>query len=391
MSTTSSKLNSNGDIGYDVLHVTVLDGNNLKPTYCPYLNPYVRLQYGDNVSISDAHSGIKCDFHWSTAFPFLRLPPDSCLETAESLVIKVKDQNRGWKDSSVGKGLIKYQDLLRGKDEKVQETVELTHKALITSLTSNAGTLHVEYWLEKLSPLNAFPIPTLRLVNNHNIRGGVIRSMLDGGVFEPFPTWQIHLWEVGRIFHGDYSHWNESYPAAQKIFGPSVESLAIREAIRIQHSMLYSKDQSHGSYDVHKIQGISDFIRCLPTADKNTSLEKSVRFTYVILKNSHMHFSITSKKTAQDFLSKHALHNNAGPEVVFAGEFFIDNKSERFQSTGTPALIIDNNSGTFAPQKEKLHLLQTLLEFNFGKEYPIFSLDRSDPALNEYFEVNHIE
>jgi hypothetical protein len=68
MSTTSSKLNSNGDIGYDILHVTVLDGNNLKPTYCPYLNPYVRLQYGDNVSISDAHSGIKCDFHWSTAF-----------------------------------------------------------------------------------------------------------------------------------------------------------------------------------------------------------------------------------------------------------------------------------------------------------------------------------
>ena len=185
MSTTSTiELNSNGDIAaYDILHVTVLDGTNLKPTYSPCLNPYVRLQYGDNVSISDTHSGIQCDFHWSTAFPFLRLPPDSCREGGESLVIKVKDQNRGWKDSSVGKGSITYQNLLRGEDGKVQETVELAQKALLTSLTSKAGTLHVEYWLEKLSPRNAFPIPTLRLVNNHNIRGGVIRSMLDGGVF----------------------------------------------------------------------------------------------------------------------------------------------------------------------------------------------------------------
>lgn len=144
-------------------------------------------------------------------------------------------------------------------------------------------------------------------------------------------------------------------------------------------------------YAVHMVRGIQEFISALPTTDKNATPGKSIRFTYVILSNSYMHFSITSKKIAQDFLSKHALHSNACPMVVCAGEFFIDYKSERFVKTGRPALIIDNNSGTFAPPKEKLSMLQTVLEWNFGKDYPILTLDRSDPALKEYSDVNNIE
>lgn len=76
---------------------------------------------------------------------------------------------------------------------------------------------------------------------------------------------------------------------------------------------------------------------------------------------------------------------------MFAGEFFIDRNSERALTTGVPAWIIDNNSGTYAPAKDKLHLLRSLLEFNFGNECPIFALDRSDPALSEYFDVNKVE
>jgi hypothetical protein len=117
----------------------------------------------------------------------------------------------------------------------------------------------------------------------------------------------------------------------------------------------------------------------------------SLRFKYVILKNLYMHSSVTSKKTGQDFLSKHALHNNAGTKVCYAGEFFMDRRSERALSSGQPAWIIDNNSGTFSPAKEKLHLLKALLEFNFGNDCPIYAFDRSDPALKEYFDVNQVE
>jgi hypothetical protein len=250
------------------------------------------------------------------------------------------------------------------------------------------GYLNVECRLKEFSPSEgAFPLPTLSLLNNLNTRGGLIRDVLDGGTFEPFPTWQMKLWEVGRTFNGECSHFNEKYSAAQLIFGPGLQSRAIREGLRAQHSMLYFKDKTKN----HLIHGISSFIAALPTSNANSTPGMSLRFTYVILTNSYLHFSITSKKTAQDFLSKHALHNRAGREVAFAGEFFIDRNSDRARTTGVPAWIIDNNSGTYAPAKEKLHLLQALLEFNFGRECPIFALDRSDPALSEYFNVNKVE
>jgi hypothetical protein len=100
--------------------------------------------------------------------------------------------------------------------------------------------------------------------------------------------------------------------------------MAIRQAIRFQHSILYSKDKSVGLSETHMIQGMKAFIDALPKTDKNTSPQKAVRFTYVISKNSCMYFSITSQKLAQDFLSKHALHNKAKEVVFFAEEFFID-------------------------------------------------------------------
>jgi hypothetical protein len=387
-----------------ILFVTVKNGNGLQARSIS-LDPYLQLEHDGNISISHVQyqTGPNCDFNWTVAFPFRQLHPGSVwpevsetnlrhngksLDLAGDLVIEVKDENSGWNDTSVGKGVIKYQDILHALENQL-ESLKLIHKSSL-GLTTKSGSLNVEYRLEKWSPSN-FPLPTLNLLENHNTRGGMIRSMIDGCSFGTFPTWQIHLWEVGKIFNGNYCGWNESYAAAQKIYGPSVESMAIRQAIRSQHSMLYSKDKGFGTYERHMICGIKDFIRVLPNGDKNTQRDKSVRFTYVISTSSCMNFSITSKKIAQDFLSKHALHNNAGTEVVFAGEFFIDWKSERYTSTGKPALIIDNNSGTFAPSKEKLGLLQRLLEFNFGAHLPIITLDRGDAALNEYFEANNID
>jgi hypothetical protein len=383
----------------EILTVTVKDGRGLQARSIS-LDPYLQLEYGGNISISHVQNqtGPNCDFNWTVAFPFHRLNPKKdtekkhrhngrMLHPEEDLVIEVKDENNGWNDTSVGKGVLKHQDILDAVKTERRDVL-LVHKSTLGT-TANSGSLNVEYRLEGLSTSHGdFPLPTLSLLENKNTRGGMIRSLIDGCQFGAFPTWQIHLWEVRRIFDDNYCGWNEAYAAAQKIYGPSPECMAIREAIRIQHSMLYSKDKGFGMYDRHLIRGIESFIRALPKSDKNTPPNKSVRFTYVISTNSCMYFSITSKKIAQDFLSKHALHNNVHTKVVFAGEFFIDCKSERYHITKKPALIIDNNSGTFAPPKEKLKLLQRLLEFNFGTESPIIALDRDDSALHEYFEVN---
>jgi len=47
-------------------------------------------------------------------------------------------------------------------------------------------------------------------------------------------------------------------------------------------------------------------------------------------------------------------------------------------------------TGTFAPPA-KFCLLQRLLQFNFGTEIPIVTLDRQDPRLIEYSEANNID
>lgn len=65
----------------------------------------------------------------------------------------------------------------------------------------------------------------------------------------------------------------------------------------------------------------------------------------------------------------------------YAGEFHIqvdDDTGERF-------LVIDNNSGTFAPKQEFLPLLREVLEINFtGLRVEVY--DREDPLLKASLE-----
>jgi hypothetical protein len=65
---------------------------------------------------------------------------------------------------------------------------------------------------------------------------------------------------------------------------------------------------------------------------------------------------------SQDFLSKHSVLANAAHDVVFSGEFFI---LPSVTSSDCHALIIDNNSGTYAPDKAALPSLEALLKQNF--------------------------
>lgn len=371
------------------------------------IDPFVQVKFGDDIStsITQRDAGQNVDFNWSVSFPFDAKADDPALE------LTAMDSNTLRPDDTVGhckfthKELAEYREEARAYDGEVQ----LTRHGLLEGLLGSdkaAGFLQVRIFWQKQK--ESFPVPSLRCVSNKNVAGGIVRELLDGGKFEIFRTFQLNLWMVGAVFQGETCGWNQSYKAAKMIYGNDPKAMIIRQGIKVQHCLLYSKDKGVGSYREHEIRGLLEFYQMLtngpshsgtlsteassPSSSSSPSPSSSPknvagrRYTYVILPDSTMHFSRTGKATAQDFLSKHALHSCARRSVVYAGEFFFDTKINP-----KPTLIIDNNSGTFAPAKDKLPLLQTLLELNFGSDFPIITLDRDDPELQMYFEANEIQ
>jgi len=285
------------------------------------------------------------------------------------------------------------------------------------------------------SPVVDLPLPTLYCVTNFNRLSGVVQTLVDNGTlrkYAPFRTYNLRLWNVQLVFGNYTKGWNRDYKAARQIYGPSQSAAMMRSALRLQNYMAYSNDYLNSDHEVHQILGMSSFFDMLMEchssdrrretratmaaeditgkvpalvhgAEENTAIttpsnsttssSSTPRYTYVILPDSHIHFSITSQRLATDFLSKHALHAGAAEEVVFAGEFFFD----RSRAAGGAddghrcALVMDNNSGTFAPPKDKLGMLKLLMQMNLGTEWQVLALDREDPLLEELKVKNGVE
>ncbi|KDQ59894.1 hypothetical protein JAAARDRAFT_33466 [Jaapia argillacea MUCL 33604] len=115
---------------------------------------------------------------------------------------------------------------------------------------------------------------------------------------------------------------------------------------------------------------------------------KPAVYTYIISStDDSFRFSETGAAFFVDFASKHALHSNCATTVRYSGEFHPRPAGgwDKF-SDDTPddqtewELVIDNNSGTYAPDKTLLPSLQKLLEYNFPG-FEIFALDREDEEL----------
>lgn len=77
------------------------------------------------------------------------------------------------------------------------------------------------------------------------------------------------------------------------------------------------------------------------------------------------------------------MHANGEDEVVYAGEFIICHQPEKEDVKHT--IVLDNNSGTYSPQKEQLPLLLEVFKRNFSSRHISFeAFDREDPRLKEY-------
>ena len=210
-----------------------------------------------------------------------------------------------------------------------------------------------------------------------------------------YSTWKMFI-KGTPIFFGDMTqHWNVNYKAAQTIFGHTPTSLAVRSSIQVGHKMLYARSTNNGFGLIEKPADLFQiFADDVGGKGEMAHRVKPAVYTYVIsVEDSSFRFSETGAAFFVDFASKHALHANCAESVRYSGEFhprpeggwakFSDDIPDELVNW---ELVIDNNSGTYSPDKDLLPILRELLEYNFPG-FGIVALDHQDPALKESREA----
>ncbi|PHH90383.1 hypothetical protein CDD83_3833 [Cordyceps sp. RAO-2017] len=161
----------------------------------------------------------------------------------------------------------------------------------------------------------------------------------------------------------------------------------LHAALRKQHERIYNFDEStqYGNFEPCSEQAALQFLR-LAHFDEGGRI-----FTYVLTLDGLLRFTETGKEFGIDMLSKHTMHSNVERYIACSGEFFIrrlqhpDASDEAHPherthpsdmvSGGPPKdapppnpsyyqLIIDNDSGTYRPDKSILPDLKAFLEKN---------------------------
>ena len=162
----------------------------------------------------------------------------------------------------------------------------------------------------------------------------------------------------------------------------------LNKALHKQHNRVYNFDQSTewGSFEACSNEAALSLLR-LAHFD-----EGGRTFTYVLTLDGVIRFTETGKEFGIDLLSKHTMHSNVETYIACSGEFFIrrlqhPDASDDLEpherthpnepiSGGPPheapppnpsyyQLIIDNDSGTYRPDKSILPKLKEFLEKNF--------------------------
>lgn len=204
--------------------------------------------------------------------------------------------------------------------------------------------------------------------------------------FQEHSTWKIDMRDVDDVFRGKRHGWNTEYPAAQKIF-QGKSSAVMRTAVQMQHSYLYGgasgiKPLVMMRKDLLEVTGNlldgSDFLELMEYGIRRG---KPRMFTYVLMPE-RLYMAETGAKFFRDMMSKHAMHCSASPQVVYAGELHFRRSPI---GSGDPelTLVLDNNSGTYAPNEKDLPLVAEVFRRNFAGLL-VVALDYKDPLLEQY-------
>ncbi|KUI57794.1 hypothetical protein VP1G_05075 [Cytospora mali] len=189
-----------------------------------------------------------------------------------------------------------------------------------------------------------------------------------------------------------YHRYVEFRPWVGSMFtGKGLRGKVLHKALHKQHDRIYNFNQSTqwGTIQSCTEEASLQFLR-LAHFDEGGRV-----FTYVLTLDGLLRFTETGKEFGIDFLSKHTMHSDVATYIACSGEFFIRRlaKADATEHQGDPhvhepthpnqelpdgppvnpppadprhyQLIIDNDSGTYRPDKRTLPFLHEFLKRNF--------------------------
>jgi hypothetical protein len=237
----------------------------------------------------------------------------------------------------------------------------------------------------------------IRYSRHYSPTVGLLTNLNDARLYS---TWKIFIKGVPLFFRDNFQPWNRKYKAAQSIFQGGPASLAVRSGIQAGHRLLYARAARNAFGIIEDTKGVVELLHTGAQDDvsrgggPNAQRVKPAVYTYIIsAEDDSFRFSETGAAFFVDFASKHALHSNCAEVVRYSGEFHPRPEGgwQNF-SDSTPddavkwEFVIDNNSGTYAPDKMRLPEVKELFEFNFPG-LVVHALDREDERLVESREA----
>lgn len=210
----------------------------------------------------------------------------------------------------------------------------------------------------------------------------------------------------------------------------SLRGRILNHALHHQHARIYNYDRStlHGNFKGPCPEFTELFLNFVDHGQRGRI------FTYVLTLDGQFRFTETGKEFGIDLLSKHTMHSDVSTYIAFSGEFFVRRRKRRrrfresisstssyqpkasageTEQRSTAAddvtddaaigsqiedncfiyeLIIDNDSGTYRPNAEKLSLLREFMSKNFPGLY-VTTLDcqKDEERMNRLKESRRAE
>lgn len=188
-----------------------------------------------------------------------------------------------------------------------------------------------------------------------------------------------------------YHRYVEFKPFVAGMFqAQSLRGRILHKALHHQHQRIYNFDRStlYGQFREPCREFAQKFLEFAHFGQGGRI------FTYVITLDGQLRFTETGKEFGVDMLSKHTMHSDVSIYIAYSGEFFLRRRvngrrprssssradvefpvedddstsGETLEPSDDPSdyeLFIDNDSGTYRPNAEKLPLLKEFIASNF--------------------------